>query len=54
VQDNCNPIAKVEKSSVMIASTIHGIQAPRLLASSRDAERLMASFPQLKDSPSQS
>jgi len=51
VQDNCNPIAKVEKSSVMIASTIHGIQAPRLLASSRDTERLTASVPAPMDAP---
>jgi len=49
LQDNINPIAKVEKSSMMLASTIHGVPAPRLLASGRDVERLTASFPELMD-----
>jgi len=47
LQDNINPIAKVEKSSLLLASTIHGVPATRLLANRHDVERLTHLFPQL-------
>jgi len=31
VQDNVNPIEKVERSSLILATTIHGKHAPELL-----------------------
>jgi hypothetical protein len=45
LQDNINPIAKVEKSALLLASTIYGKPAASLLA--RDVERLTSSFPEL-------
>ena len=49
VQDNINPIEKVEKSSLLMASTIHGSAAEELLKNERDVGRLRGSFPALFD-----
>jgi len=40
IQDNVNPIAKLERSSLMLASTIYGQPATDLLRSEQDALRL--------------
>mmetsp|Transcript_16994 Transcript_16994/g.37132 ORF Transcript_16994/g.37132 Transcript_16994/m.37132 type:complete len:1009 (-) Transcript_16994:24-3050(-) len=47
IQDNIDPISKIEKSSLIIGSTIFGESCEALLAESNDAERLAASFPSL-------
>lgn len=49
IQDNINPIEKVERSSLMIASTIYGEPAPALVKDAPELERLTASFPLLFD-----
>jgi hypothetical protein len=50
VQDNINPIAKVERSALMLASTIHGQAVERLIAIEQDRQRLQSSFPLLFES----
>jgi hypothetical protein len=47
IQDNINPIEKLERSSLMLASTIHGEPAQKLLEDEHDLERLTGSFPLL-------
>jgi hypothetical protein len=47
VQDNINPIAKVEKSALLLASTIYGMPPSSLLAGQVEVERLTSSFPEL-------
>jgi hypothetical protein len=47
IQDNINPIVKVERSSLILASTIHGITVPELLENEQDVQRLTNSFPLL-------
>ena len=47
IQDNVNPIEKVEKSCLMIASTIQGTDGTNLLASGDEQSRLQAMFPEL-------
>jgi hypothetical protein len=47
IQDNINPIEKLERSSLMIASTIYGEPAQKLLEDEHDLERLTGSFPLL-------
>jgi len=49
VQDNVNPIEKVEKSCLMVASTIYGDHNPAgtLLSSALEVERLSRLFPAL-------
>ena len=47
IQDNINPIAKVEKSAVMVASTIYGKPSASLIAREGDVDRLTESFPEL-------
>lgn len=47
MQDNINPIVKVEKSSVLMASTIHGEPPNKLLANEKDVARLKGAFPEL-------
>ena len=49
LQDNINPIEKVEKSSLMVASTIHGSPPQALLESDTSVARLQGSFPALFD-----
>lgn len=49
LQDNINPIEKVEKSSLMVASTIHGSSPGALLESDTSVARLQGSFPALFD-----
>eukprot|EP00934_Nitzschia_sp_Nitz4_P000039 Nitzschia sp. Nitz4//scaffold22_size323478//192982//195967//NITZ4_000553-RA/size323478-augustus-gene-0.206-mRNA-1//1//CDS//3329543073//39//frame0 len=51
IEDNVNPIEKLEKSVLLMASVIHG-QPPRsLLRSQGDCERLQSTFPELLDAP---
>jgi hypothetical protein len=47
IQDNINPIEKVERSSLMIASTIYGEPVQTLIEDEHDLERLTGSFPLL-------
>ena len=47
VQDNINPVEKLEKSTLLVASTIHGIPARSLVADSSHLSRLTGSFPEL-------
>eukprot|EP00977_Amphora_coffeiformis_P029543 scaffold41417_cov160-Amphora_coffeaeformis.AAC.1 len=48
VEDNINPIAKAEKSALLLASTVHRV-APAQLASEDDTKRLKTAFPLLFD-----
>jgi len=48
IEDNINPIEKVEKSSLMIASRIHGVSVETLVKDA-DLQRLKVSFPELID-----
>eukprot|EP00797_Seminavis_robusta_P005680 Sro1379_g267670.2 (539) ;mRNA; r:2054-3670 len=53
IEDNINPIAKVEKSSLMIASTVHGVPSPGvLLRNTEHVGRLQQAFPALFDGES--
>jgi hypothetical protein len=47
IQDNINPIEKVERSSLMIASTIYGEPVQTLIEDEHDLERFTGSFPLL-------
>lgn len=47
IQDNINPIAKVEKSSLLIASTILGRPVTTLLGDAGAVQRLTKSFPEI-------
>ena len=49
IQDNVNPIEKVEKSSLIMASTIHNITPRGLLRFREDAARLQLTFPAMFD-----
>jgi hypothetical protein len=53
VQDNVNPIDKVEKSSLLLASVVHGGRAPMsLVRDEAEVQRLTQSFPELASSGS--
>lgn len=47
IEDNINPIAKAEKTTLLLASTVHGVNPGMLLASSQDTNRLETAFPKL-------
>jgi hypothetical protein len=47
IQDNINPIEKLEMSTLLIASTLHGVPAGQLVRDDSDRRRLTASFPKL-------
>jgi len=47
IQDNVNPIEKVEKTMVLMGSTIHNVPPAALLADQAHSARLMQSFPTL-------
>ena len=48
VQDNINPIEQLEMSTLLVASTIHGVPARGLLKSgSSEVKRLVGAFPSL-------
>jgi len=47
IQDNVNPIDKLEKSTLMIASTIYGKPTRALIEEEAQVKRLESSFPQL-------
>jgi hypothetical protein len=47
IQDNINPIEKLEMSTLLIASTIHGVPANMLIRDANETHRLTASFPAL-------
>jgi len=50
VQDNVNPIEKVERSSLIVASTIHGVE-PAQLVQPNQIERLALYSPMLVTAP---
>jgi hypothetical protein len=47
IQDNINPIGKLEMTALLIASTIHGVPANLLVCNGGELSRLSASFPAL-------
>jgi hypothetical protein len=47
IQDNINPIEKVERSSLIMASTIHGVAPAQLLQSPAQVERVALYSPML-------
>lgn len=47
IQDNVNPIQKLEWSTLLLASTVHGVPARTLLSHESDRMRLGVSFPAL-------
>jgi hypothetical protein len=47
IQDNINPIEKLERSALMIASTIYGEPPQKLLEDDHDLKRLTVTFPLL-------
>ena len=47
IQDNINPIMKVERSSLLLASTIYGIPIPTLIEHDHDLHRIAEAFPSL-------
>ena len=47
IQDNINPIAKLERSSLLLASTIFGQPSANLIRSEQDVQRLRSVFPLL-------
>jgi len=50
IQDNINPIERLELSTLLLGSTVHGTAAlEELVAVEKDKERLRSSFPQLLD-----
>ncbi|GAX14051.1 hypothetical protein FisN_5Lh025 [Fistulifera solaris] len=49
VQDNINPILKVEKSSMLLASTVHAELPNKVLANEKEIARLKGAFPELMD-----
>jgi hypothetical protein len=51
IQDNINPIEKLEKSTLLIASTIHGVPAKNVIRDSVEVQRLTNSFPALLGAP---
>jgi len=51
IEDNINPIEKLEMSTLLVASTIHGVPAQNLVADSNDRARLVSSFPALLEAP---
>ncbi|KAG7367627.1 hypothetical protein IV203_030298 [Nitzschia inconspicua] len=50
IQDNVNPIEKLEWSTLLLASTIHGVPARTLLTHESDRMRSGVSFPALVES----
>ena len=47
IQDSVNPIEKVEKTMLLMASTIHGVEPAALINDPTQSSRLMESFPAL-------
>jgi len=47
IQDNVNPIEKLEMSTLLLASVVHGVAPKDLIRGSKDVNRLSASFPEL-------
>eukprot|EP00980_Cylindrotheca_fusiformis_P021693 scaffold8535_cov132-Cylindrotheca_fusiformis.AAC.1 len=47
VQDNINPIERLELSTLLLGSTIHGVPVTNLIAESNDIERFESTFPLL-------
>ncbi|KAG7367625.1 hypothetical protein IV203_030296 [Nitzschia inconspicua] len=54
IQDNVNPIEKLEWSTLLLASTIHGVPARTLLSQDSDRMRLGVSFPALLETEEES
>ena len=47
VRDNINPIEKLERSSLIVASTIHDVPTPFLLKDDQQAARVLEYSPGL-------
>ena len=50
IQENINPIMKVERSSLLLASTIYGKPIPTLIGHDHDIHRITEAFPLLMSS----
>jgi hypothetical protein len=54
IEDNINPIAKAEKSTLMLASTIHGSHTDEMIGDGAELrDRLSWAFPELFTLPGQ-
>ena len=53
IQDNINPIAKVEKSALMLTSAVFAKSPVDLISSSEDVQRLTGAFPELMSTSSE-
>lgn len=49
VQDNVNPIEKIERSNLLVASQIHGVKLQQLLSNTEDLERITKICPLLNN-----
>jgi hypothetical protein len=47
IKDNVNPIEKIEKTMLLMASTIHGVKPQALIENQVQSARLMQNFPAL-------
>jgi hypothetical protein len=47
IQDSINPVEKLEMSTLLVASTIHGVSAKNLISNGSDRARLSSCFPAL-------
>lgn len=54
VQDNVNPIEKLERSTLLLASAMHGVPARELIKGSNDLQRLEGAMPLLMGVPENS
>lgn len=51
VCDNINPIEKLERSTLLLASTVHGVPARELIGDAAELQRLQGSMPLLLQLP---
>jgi hypothetical protein len=49
IQDNINPIEKLENTTLLVGSAIYGVPASGLIGNREDLQRLKQSFPVLLD-----
>ena len=49
VEDNINPIERLELSTLLLGSTIHGIEPSQLIANGPERSRITNNFPSLEN-----
>ena len=47
IKDNINPIEKLEMSTILLASAIHGVAPQKVIRDPKDTSRLSTSFPEI-------